>query len=68
MLSKQFPLRESMKLQFRFETYNTLNRVNFCAAPDLNVSSATFGRITSTGSGLDNCTPRMLQFGMKFMF
>jgi len=68
MLSKQFPLREKMQLQFRFETYNSLNRVNFCAAPDLNVSSATFGRTTSTGSGLDNCTPRMLQFGMKFMF
>ena len=68
MLSKQFPLREAYEAPFRFETYNTFNRVNFCAMPDLNVSSATFGRILSTGSGLDNCTPRMLQFGMKFMF
>jgi hypothetical protein len=48
-------------LQFRAELFNIFNNVNF-NAPNSNVSSAQFGRITSA---LD---PRILQFGLKLLF
>ncbi len=60
-LHKNFPIRESLKLQFRFEAFNALNNVN----PDLpngNRSSADFGRITNAGD------PRILQFALRVAF
>ena len=48
-------------LQFRAEFFNIFNNVNF-NAPNSNVSSAQFGRITSA---LD---PRIVQFGLKMLF
>jgi hypothetical protein len=48
-------------LQFRAEFFNIFNNVNF-NAPNSNVSSAQFGRITTA---LD---PRILQFGLKLVF
>jgi hypothetical protein len=61
--SKDFalPFREQMKLQFRLEAFNLLNRTNF-RAPVTNRSSANFGAITSTWEA------RQLQLGIKLIF
>jgi Carboxypeptidase regulatory-like domain/TonB-dependent Receptor Plug Domain len=52
---------ERVHAQFRAETFNTFNRVNF-SNPVANVSSGTYGQITSAGS------PRVFQFGLKLLF
>jgi hypothetical protein len=54
-------ITERIGLQLRAEFFNIFNNVNF-NAPNSNVSSAQFGRITSA---LD---PRILQFGVKLLF
>ncbi|MCL4850075.1 MAG: TonB-dependent receptor [Bryobacteraceae bacterium] len=60
-LAKTFPIREDMRIQFRSEFFNLLNRVNL-GNPNLNASAAQFGRITTAGS------PRVLQLALKFIF
>jgi len=50
-----------VNMQFRAELFNVFNNVNL-NAPNNNVSSNQFGRITSA---LD---PRILQFGLKLLF
>jgi hypothetical protein len=62
--SKEFTLRENMKLQLRGEFFNFTNTPRF-AFPDLAVGSATFGQVTSTAMG---STPRHTQFGLRFQF
>jgi Carboxypeptidase regulatory-like domain len=52
---------ERVHAQFRAEAFNTFNRVNF-ANPIANVSSGTYGQITSANS------PRVFQFGLKLLF
>jgi outer membrane receptor protein involved in Fe transport len=61
-LFKSFPvpLREGMKIQFRSEFFNVLNRVNL-GNPNTTVGSS-MGRITSAGSA------RVLQFALKLLF
>ncbi len=49
-----------MKIQFRSEFFNVLNRVNL-GNPNLTVGN-TMGRITSAGSA------RVLQFALKVLF
>ena len=46
-VSKFFPIRENIKLQFRSEFFNVLNRTNL-GLPDSNISDAAFGTIRST--------------------
>ncbi len=59
---RDFPLNESLKLQFRGEFFNIFNHPHF-GLPDNNVQSPTFGQIlTTTGS------PRDIQFALKLMF
>jgi Carboxypeptidase regulatory-like domain/TonB dependent receptor len=60
-LLKMTTVREGVDVQFRAEFFNIFNNVNF-NAPNSNVSSAQFGRITSA---LD---PRIVQFGLKLLF
>jgi Carboxypeptidase regulatory-like domain/TonB dependent receptor-like, beta-barrel len=62
--SKEFAIRERMRLQLRGEFFNFTNTPRF-AFPDLGVGSATFGDVTSTAPG---STPRVVQFGMRFEF
>jgi hypothetical protein len=60
---KYFPIRESIKLQFRAEVYNAWNHSNF-AAPNTSPTSTAFGTITST----DNNLPRQWQLAMRLIF
>jgi Carboxypeptidase regulatory-like domain/TonB dependent receptor len=62
--SKEFSIRESMKLQLRAEFFNFTNTPRF-AFPDLGYGSGTFGEVTSTAPG---STPRRTQFGLRFQF
>lgn len=63
VVSKSFalPFKEGMRLQFRSEFYNLLNQTNF-TAPNTDLSSANFGRVSST---LD---PRFVQLALKLSF
>jgi hypothetical protein len=63
-LTKDFPVRESVKLQFRAESFNLTNTPNF-AEPNTTLGSPTFGEITSTASGSN---PRLLQFALRLTF
>jgi outer membrane receptor protein involved in Fe transport len=54
------PLHEGMKVQFRSEFFNVLNRVNL-GSPNVTLGSS-MGRITSAGSA------RVLQFALKLLF
>jgi hypothetical protein len=61
-LFKRFTFTNSLNIQFRAEFFNLLNTVNF-SNPNTTVNSAaTFGRIT------DAQDPRIMQFGLKFLF
>ncbi len=63
-VSKEFSIRENMKLQLRGEFFNFTNTPRF-AFPDVGYGSATFGEVTSTAPG---STPRNMQFGLRFQF
>jgi hypothetical protein len=62
-LFKNFRLTERLKLQFRAESFNALNHVQFLA-PDTNPLSTTFGQITGElGHG-----QKMTTFALKLIF
>lgn len=58
---KLFTLPESLKLQFRLETFNTFNQVNF-SNPNSTANSGGFGKIRSAASG------RQLQLALKLIW
>lgn len=79
---RDFPIHESIKLQFRAELFNVLNHPNF-GQPDGVLSNPTFGRSTQMlGRSLDSSNqgsgsfsslyqiggPRSIQLGLKLMF
>jgi hypothetical protein len=57
----RMPYNEKHQLSIRFEAFNALNHPNF-NLPNLNFSSSTFGRITTTGA------MRQLQLAAKYEF
>ncbi|MBY0506939.1 MAG: TonB-dependent receptor [Bryobacteraceae bacterium] len=60
---KQFQILEKLKLQFRAEAFNSLNRVRF-GGPNTNVTAgANFGRVTTQSND-----PRQMQFGLKLIW
>ncbi len=62
--AKQFPIRrinEGANLMFRADFFNFFNHTNF-AAPTVDLSSAAFGRVTSTFD------PRLVQLALKLTF
>jgi hypothetical protein len=61
-LLKQFPIHENVNLQFRFEAFNLLNRVQF-GVPNTTLGSATFGSITTQAN-----SPRNIQGALKLVF
>src|SRR5260221_3881719 len=80
---REFPIRESLRLQFRTEMFNILNHPNF-GPPDANVNIGDpfFGQATQMlGRSLDQNTgaggfsalyqiggPRSIQFALKLLF
>jgi hypothetical protein len=59
---KDFPIHESVAVQFRAECYNSWNHANF-NSPNTSPTSSAFGRITGTASD-----PRNFQFSLKLKF
>lgn len=59
---KDFPIYESISLQFRIEAFNLLNKVQF-GFPNTSVGSSTFGSITSQAN-----LPRNVQAALKLYF
>ncbi len=78
---REFPIRESLALQFRAEMFNVLNHPNF-GPPVADMSNNLFGLSTETlGQSLDNDSggaalnplyqiggPRSIQFALKLTF
>lgn len=62
-LSKNIRFSETKRLQLRVEAFDLLNHQVQSYSADLNISSDSFGRITSIGN-----TPRIIQFGARFDF
>jgi hypothetical protein len=62
---KNFRIGTDMNVQFRAEFFNIFNQVNF-DIPNTNVSGGNFGFITRTDPSFGD--PRILQFGLKFVF
>jgi len=58
---KNFAIKERFNTQFRFEMFNSLNRVNF-NNPTTAQNNANFMRITSAGD------PRILQLALRLTF
>ena len=58
---KNFRVTESMRIQFRAELFDVLNRTNF-RLPDSDISSPTFNHILAAQD------PRQVQFALKFMY
>jgi hypothetical protein len=61
-LAKNFPIRERMRFQFRFETFSLFNHANF-SNPAATINTSSFGNITSLSSGTRN-----IQLGAKLSF
>jgi hypothetical protein len=61
-MQKNTQLGEKLKLQFRFESFNTLNRPNF-DQPNSTVGNLQFGTISATV-----LSPRVCQAAMKLVF
>jgi hypothetical protein len=62
-LSRSFALG-TRQAQFRWEVFNVFNTVT-PSNPVSSLSSSDFGKITSLAAGT---APRIMQFGMKFLF
>jgi hypothetical protein len=72
-ITRQFPIREAMRIEFRAEGFNLTNSVRL-AAPNATLSG-TYGQITSdqattgAGTGVSAGTGgRIVQFALKFLF
>jgi len=60
-ISRYFQMTERWKLQFRADFFNIMNHGNW-SNPTTNITSSTFGQITSFGS------PRIIQMALKVYF
>jgi hypothetical protein len=61
-LVRDFPIRESLKLQFRWEVFNLFNAV-LLGQPNGNITSGGAGQITTLSGD-----PRVMQFALRLSF
>lgn len=61
-VTKTFPIHERLRLRFRGEAFNTLNRTQF-AAPNRTPTNSAFGTITSQVN-----SPRTIQFSLRLVW
>jgi hypothetical protein len=61
-VTKDFPIWERLRLQFRGESFNVCNHALFAAA-NVTPTSGAFGTITSQTN-----TPRVIQFALRLVF
>ena len=59
--SKQWPIKDQMRLSFKGEFFNFLNHTNFLGV-STSLGSGTYGRVTSARD------PRKIQLSMRFEF
>lgn len=59
---KEFPTFRESKFQVRVESFNLFNRANFISPRTDNLTSGTYGRLTSAMDA------RLFQFGLKWLF
>jgi hypothetical protein len=64
-LFKNFPIKERLKFQLRFETFSLLNHSNF-GNPSATFGTSSFGNITSLSTSAPGT--RNIQFGGKIQF
>jgi Carboxypeptidase regulatory-like domain len=64
-VSRMFPIRESVRLNFRVEAFNVLNRTQWGPGNE-SLQSQTFGMLESSSDLLN--TPRQLQLALKLYF
>ena len=62
-VSKTFPIRENVPLEFRASAFNVANR-HLLGGLDTNINSATFGQFNTPQSNL----PRSIQFSLRLSF
>jgi hypothetical protein len=62
-LSKHTTIKEDVALEFRWEVFNVFNNVNFALPGNDLQDTSDFGKVLNTVGG-----PRVMQFGMKFVF
>ena len=60
-LTREFPIKDATRLNFRAEYFNLLNHTNL-SDPSLSQTSASFGRISS------DISPRIAQLSLKLLF
>ena len=63
-LQKNFPVKEKVTLQFRFDAFNAFNHINF-GTPSGNIEQP--GSING-GPGPNGANPRQLQFSARVQF
>jgi hypothetical protein len=74
-LTKNWKIKERYTIQFRTESFNLFNHVNYVSAGAFTGSlsaPAAFGQAPSTPDGgnpvIGSGSPREIQFGAKFIF
>ena len=63
VISKNFSIRERVRVQYRFEVYNGFNHVRF-GAPNTDPTSASFGKVDPT----EQNNARLVQMALKLYF
>jgi hypothetical protein len=64
-VTRTFPIREKIRMEFRAEAFNVFNRVRF-GTGSTQLQSQSFGVLTGAGSQIN--TPRNLQLALKLYF
>jgi len=64
-VARTFPIRESLRLEFRAESFNPFNRVRFGTGSN-QLQNQQFGVLTGSGSQINS--PRNIQLAMKLYF